>query len=1555
MTTPTPTPTLPPISIINPTDDPRPDTPLASRHPPEIITTVDPLGSLSPASSAAQSPTSSTNSSQASFMLPVPTPSSNGSQASFSYVEGTDNNGPLPPEIAGADISIAPDGSFVETSSGAAARELKRRYDQHYGVNLEVRSPYAITAFVNQHGKPTYRVGHRGQSAPAASAAEAESSTMSRNSLNSVSPQSRTKRRSRMSVHAVYSVFKNTNSSSSNGQSRKLRKTRSIPDLTGNVPMTSPPPMTRTHSHSVTSIDAPRLPEFDANGGPSTDLFGAVMDWSNYSSPISSSSASQSLDHEGFRHQPDPIAYPFGRSVMFSAPRKLGLEHLRQPRHLREMQSFESARTARQSVASDKFSEPLSPIPAELYPDDQEPARPPSAIRIRPPLSEEEKSEIITISPDTAMHSRFSGDVFDVIQTYRGVPTIDKLLSEAEDTDVIRLTYNSEEASAPRNDPRFVIWGEIITDGDDVSLSQDSYSSGARSSSISKRRSRRGKSPDVPNLRLTSGDDVQKVIIAASIERWIAQLTSELNYDELLNFFLTYRTYVGAVDLCHLLICRFHWALQKTNSNIDDTVRRIVRLRTFVAFRYWLLTFFTVDFLPNRDLRLLFASWINSLMRDPVLVKYTDGLSIVKKLKKVAQDCKKRHTRTPSQPKSRPSSVSAPGQHLLGQSFAEATKNLNSDEDEDDLDLDFVPQYSPGRGVLSPTGITNSMASSSLSILHRTDYAPGPEADMALPFVTTSATLPIHSSALSRALVKTIGRLGRWKRVLNSNNHRATAPRTPSGVCTDVSAFDLELSVSRDLLTVHGGVEQYLKLIDNQPFGPAVSSTPLASVPPPPPAKSDPSSSVAKPSTTAPPGKPLEPPPGYAESTHTLFLRTPSNTPEPDAVSLARTSSTESFGEELSPNRSSAKFAGFTSPWQFDVVSIDDLDLSDSPSSPPGLRRPHKKLPLRRDFEFVRRSDTVSSMNVTNRDSVASEASSAASSASVVGLGGPIQQWQINALVDSLSEDGERGDANDALKRLEGQINVERQQEKASKVDGWVRTMQERLATGDYEDEPPRLDDDEFEGDDGSDVNGDVEDNSDEYEQSEDGASQDQLLAIEGQRGDNASTPVATQTSYGIPTGGESTVQRSPKAKPDPEDVVPMEILQSRMPSDVPSILVPNTSVASSANGTVPSPSNVLGPDAQSHRSYILAYPSETFAQIFTMIDKDLFTSVKFEELILDDWMGEDGKVDIYDWAQYLKDRSRWTAEKRFPAKTSALAALRARFNLMANFTVSEIVLTPPVARHTVVGKLIRIAWKCWQMNNFNTLVAIISGMNSHLVWQAMKGLWQRLSGFETRLLKDLRIFTSGEDSFKYIRHAVDAIVDAKPIEVNSRAPSVISGGGTNSGAHLGHSGPSTGKSKSVDLGASAGSASATCIPFIGIYLSQLTVYSRLPDLIDPTAPHTMVSIDPLTWNYDTLSHPEVFDNLQSLPPGIQMEPLINVHKQRLRAGVIKRLVAGQHIATGVQWGCDRKLLQKCLRMRAIPQDMCKRALGLREMASPGQSSSSKSTGKETEWLGIHV
>jgi len=312
------------------------------------------------------------------------------------------------------------------------------------------------------------------------------------------------------------------------------------------------------------------------------------------------------------------------------------------PHMLREMQSFESGLTARaidlEPRELGKLDSPLS-TPLELNIEDDSTESTPHASFIpviREPTLELEAdpeppdSPGLMPLPETAMHSRYSTDVFDVLQTYRGLPLLDRM----DDSTVIKMSYQPDDTATPRDDPRFVLWGETkVQERDDLSVSQGSRTdlSSAYSSHASRRRSAKtGKSvsvlTDPPSLLVSPEESSHRVLAAATIERWIAQLTSDLNYDELLNFFLTYRTYIGAVDLCHLLICRFHWALGKKSSSHDEIVRRIVRVRTFVAIRYWLLTFFTVDFLPNRELRLSLAGWLNVLIRDPILKRHSDGL-----------------------------------------------------------------------------------------------------------------------------------------------------------------------------------------------------------------------------------------------------------------------------------------------------------------------------------------------------------------------------------------------------------------------------------------------------------------------------------------------------------------------------------------------------------------------------------------------------------------------------------------------------------------------------------------------------------------------------------------------------------------------------------------------------------------------------------------------------------------------------------------------------------------------------------------------------------------
>ena len=657
--------------------------------------------------------------------------------------------------------------------------------------------------------------------------------------------------------------------------------------------------------------------------------------------------------------------------------------------------------------------------------------------------------------------------------------------------------------------------------------------------------------------------------------------------------------------------------------------------------------------------------------------------------------------------------------HLLGEKFAAATRKSTIEDEDSDVDLDFVPDQTTsdsssefphdavnahlstahvGAG-LSPTRPA-SIPFSSFSILQRTDHAPGPIQDPDVPFVQNAA-MPIHHSALSRVFVKTIGRLGRWKRVLNS---RAVV-RSTLNACADVSAFDLELGVSRDLLTVNGGVEEYLARVSPQTASAAkIQPTPTFTA-------------IEAPSDTkqlpVPPSS-LSPPSSYEQSSKSVVDEPhhsdlgggvvehigaddskPEVTSEPlSSAASFHSSSTDSFGAPLSSGKSPLFPPLAQTPWQFDVVSIDDLEFSDTssdfhvvtnPGSPPGLRRPPRKLPLRRDFEFVRR-ETVSSMGIATRGSVASNTSSIVSVPPAAGFGGIVAQWQINSLMDSLSADEEAGDVEDALRRLEGQINPEKRQEKASKVDGWVRTMRERLIAGDYVDEPPRFLDEDIIDD--QNIQNDSFDSLDE----QDSASQKGEALVppasepSGDNGEIAlpSTPIPTQSTHLIPTNPSSPTSSPtrPEAKPVPEDAVPLEILQSRVPS--------RPSTASSPKEPL---SRFGNPEAtRIHRSWILGIRTAVLANHLAVIDRELFMGVKFEELVLDDWLRCE-EVNVLDWAEYLNDRERWRAESRFPDKTTALAAVRGRFNLMTNFIIAEIVLTPPHERPPLVAKFIRIAW----------------------------------------------------------------------------------------------------------------------------------------------------------------------------------------------------------------------------------------------------------------------
>ena len=82
---------------------------------------------------------------------------------------------------------------------------------------------------------------------------------------------------------------------------------------------------------------------------------------------------------------------------------------------------------------------------------------------------------------------------------------------------------------------------------------------------------------------------------------------------------------------------------------------------------------------------------------------------------------------------------------------------------------------------------------------------------------------------------------------------------------------------------------------------------------------------------------------------------------------------------------------------------------------------------------------------------------------------------------------------------------------------------------------------------------------------------------------------------------------------------------------------------------------------------------------------------------------------------------------------------------------------------------------KAYTQNNFATLVALITGLSDEWVKRAMRRSWGRVGIWENRVFEDLKAFITSENDFRYIRKAIAAIADAKPIGAGNHDDSTTS------------------------------------------------------------------------------------------------------------------------------------------------------------------------------------
>ena len=84
-------------------------------------------------------------------------------------------------------------------------------------------------------------------------------------------------------------------------------------------------------------------------------------------------------------------------------------------------------------------------------------------------------------------------------------------------------------------------------------------------------------------------------------------------------------------------------------------------------------------------------------------------------------------------------------------------------------------------------------------------------------------------------------------------------------------------------------------------------------------------------------------------------------------------------------------------------------------------------------------------------------------------------------------------------------------------------------------------------------------------------------------------------------------------------------------------------------------------------------------------------------------------------------------------------------------------------------------------MRNFHTLVAVLAGLDSQWVKRALRQSHAKIGIWENRMLRDLQQWASSEDDFKYIRHTVQALAEAKSTTAGTSEASNLSTDGQSS------------------------------------------------------------------------------------------------------------------------------------------------------------------------------
>lgn len=265
------------------------------------------------------------------------------------------------------------------------------------------------------------------------------------------------------------------------------------------------------------------------------------------------------------------------------------------------------------------------------------------------------------------------------------------------------------------------------------------------------------------------------------------------------------------------------------------------------------------------------------------------------------------------------------------------------------------------------------------------------------------------------------------------------------------------------------------------------------------------------------------------------------------------------------------------------------------------------------------------------------------------------------------------------------------------------------------------------------------------------------------------------------------------------------------------------------------------------HISFILSHNSVSLAQHFTAIEKDMLQEVDWKELIELKWNTE--LTPVNSWLEILVNENYYTTNK-------GVNLVILRFNLMVNWVISEVLLTrTQQERINLISRFIHVAQNCFAMQNFSTLMQIILALTSEKVLK-LRETWKNLPPGDILMLKNLEELALPLKNFLNIRLCINQITPSKG-----------------------------------------------CIPFVGLYLSDLIFNAERPKFVKAQKPDT-------SQNENTTTS---FDSSVE-------EKLVNFLRFRTSVHIVKSLSQCIEWLLSYQLDTDTDLLSKCLYIRSLDE-----------------------------------